>query len=84
MARIDYEKVAREKAQEEAYTEFRKFLKSDEGREIFSHWEDLEYYLMHQEAKMVRYETQIKEYREFFNTLSSFLPRKFSTSDRIG
>ena len=84
MARIDHRAVANQKAQEEAYVEFRKLLKTDEGRKIFPNWIDLERYLMHEDAKIVKYETQIKEYREFFNTLSSLLPRKFSTSDRIG
>lgn len=84
MARIDYRKIANEKAQEEAYTQFRIFLKTEKGREIFPNWLDLERYLMHEDAKIVKYETQIKEYRDFFDTLSSLLPRQFSTSDRIG
>jgi len=84
MARIDHAKVAREKAQEEAYVEFRKLLKTDKGKKMFPNWVDLEFYFMREEAKIARYETQIKEYRDFFGTLSSLLPRKFSTSDRLG
>ena len=84
MARIDHAKVAREKAQEEAYVKFRQFLNTDEGRKIIPYWVDLERYFRHEEGKMIKCETQIKEYRDFFSTLSSLLPRKFSTSDRLG
>ena len=83
MAQIDYQKMASEKAMAEAFEKMQVFLQSEEGQKIFPEWLDFVRYLNKQEVKIHKQTEQIEAYREFFETLSSFLPRKFSTSDML-
>ena len=84
MAQINYREVARQKAMKEAFDELQEFLKTKKGQKALPNWIDLQMYFNEKENVIKKQEDKIKEYRNFFDTLSSLLPRKFSTSDRIG
>lgn len=84
MARIDYRRIAREKAKKEAFEELQEFLKSKKGQKALPKWIELQMFFHDQEKIIKEQEEQIKKYRNFFGTLSSLLPRQSSPSDLIG
>ena len=84
MARIDYAAIARRKAMDEAYAELQEFLKTKKGQKALPNWVHLQSYFLDQEKKIEDQEQKIKEYRNFFSTLSSLLPKKIGTNTLIG
>jgi hypothetical protein len=83
MATIDYRRIADEKARQEAFDELMEFLETEDGKKALPNWVDLMRYLNDKEVKIKEQDKVIKEYRDFFSTLSSLLPRQFSIHDRL-
>ena len=88
MARIDHLGAARRKRQREAYDRLKDALDSkniyvsisdlteEEHKDALAHIEEMEY---DSNAK----DNRLKEYGDFFSTLSKFIPKSFSKYDRI-
>ncbi|MFA5366322.1 MAG: hypothetical protein WC333_00165 [Dehalococcoidia bacterium] len=84
MARIDYEAVARNKAEEAAFTKLMKFL----AGEVEVNFSQEELYhargrIIGMTIKIKQMEEKIEKYQEFFNTLHEFLPKPMTVHDRI-
>jgi hypothetical protein len=84
MARIDYDAVARNKIEDEAFAKLMKFL----AGEIEVKFSQDELYhargrIIGMTIKIQQIEKEIEKYQEFFTTLHEFLPKPMTVHDRI-
>lgn len=84
MATIDYEKIIYENKKKDAYIELIDFLKTSKGRKALPNWTYLLDYLDDNGKKIADMEETIKEYKDFFIKLKSFLPKDHTIHDVIG
>lgn len=83
MAMLDHRRVTHQKALREADEKMTEFLKTSEGRKIFPDWINFVKFQDQQDDKIEQLEEEVKRYQNFFDTLSSLLPRKFTIHDKL-
>ena len=77
MAYYDYAAAELKRKEQEAYD---KFMEESCDKEEYVH---LRMFLIGREEKLKEQEEKLKTYEKFFETLSSLLPRRFTTSTVI-
>jgi hypothetical protein len=80
MATRNFEAERRRQEESEAYVKLRAWIAQKDNSEYWP----AQAYLTGLETKIDEQAKQIEEYRKFFATLDSFLPRRFSIHDVIG
>jgi hypothetical protein len=83
MATIDYEKMAQQKTESEAFNKLLDYLN---GNNVVLSKDDLynaRGYILNLKLTIQKQEGEIKKYQEFFNKLSELLPKQFTINDKL-
>jgi hypothetical protein len=83
MARIDYEAVARNKAEEKAFAKLLDLLNGSKVELTKEELYNARGRIMGMVIKIQQMEKEIEKYQEFFTTLYEFLPKPMTIHDRI-
>lgn len=83
MAIYNYVEAAHQQRKNDAYCELLKYLDTKKGQKKFPLWFDLLEYLKDRNNELEKANKKIKEYQNFFSTLSSFLPHRSSIRNII-